>query len=114
MTMSRREPMLLNEEEIANRLAARPEWRLNGGLDGGLNGEKIVRHFTFANFRAALDFVNQVGEAAEAADHHPDILIHDWNKVELSLTTHSAAGLTWRDFELAEKIDALVQPSPDL
>lgn len=106
--------MLLNEEEIANRLAARPEWRLNGGQLSGQKGETIIRHFTFANFRAALNFVNQVGEAAEAADHHPDILIHGWNKVELSLTTHSAAGLTWRDFELAEKIDSLVQPGSAL
>ena len=97
--------MLLNEDEIANHLGPLPDWRRSDG--------RIVRHLTFANFGAALAFVNRVGEAAEAADHHPDILIHNWNKVELSLTTHSENGLTWRDFDLAGKIDVLVEQRSD-
>ena len=97
--------MLLNEDEIANRLISLRDWQRNDG--------RIVRRLTFANFGAALTFVNQIGEAAEAADHHPDILIHDWNRVELSLTTHSETGLTRRDFDLAEKIESLIEQHSD-
>jgi 4a-hydroxytetrahydrobiopterin dehydratase len=48
-----------------------------------------------------------VGREAEAANHHPDILIHGWNHVRLSVTNHSAGGLTQADFDLAATIDAL-------
>jgi 4a-hydroxytetrahydrobiopterin dehydratase len=51
--------------------------------------------------------VNRVGELAEAAGHHPDILLHGWNKVRLTLSTHSQAGLTEGDFDLAGQIDGL-------
>lgn len=91
--------MLLNEEEIAISLGALPDWQRDGG--------KLVCRRTFPGFGEALAFVNRVGLLAEADDHHPDILIHDWNKVCLSLTTHSEKGLTRRDFDLAEKISAL-------
>jgi len=50
--------------------------------------------------------VNRVAELAEAANHHPDILVHDYKHVRLTLSTHAAGGLTQRDFELAAKIDA--------
>ena len=49
-------------------------------------------------------FVNRVAEAAEEANHHPDILLHGWNKVRLSLTNHSAGGLTVADFEMAGEV----------
>jgi 4a-hydroxytetrahydrobiopterin dehydratase len=52
-------------------------------------------------------FVNQVADVAEQANHHPDILVHGWNKVKLSLTNHSAGGLTEPDFEMAKKFDQL-------
>lgn len=71
------------------------------------SGDEIVREWTFADFAAALAFVNRVGEAAEAADHHPDILLHGWNHVRLNLTNHSAGGLTAADFTLATRIDGL-------
>ena len=51
--------------------------------------------------------MNRVADAAEAANHHPDILVHGWNKVRLSLTNHSAGGLTDADFALARTVDAL-------
>ncbi len=54
-----------------------------------------------------MGFVNRVAEVAEAANHHPDILVHDWNRVRLSLTTHARGGLTEADFALAAQIDAL-------
>lgn len=92
-------PDLLPDPAIQARLASLPAWERNG--------PEISRSFTFADFAAALKFVNQVGELAEKANHHPDIDIR-WNKVRLALATHSKGGLTALDFDLAEKIDRLV------
>jgi 4a-hydroxytetrahydrobiopterin dehydratase len=89
---------LLSDEDIASRL---------GGSEWTLDGKEIVREREFDDFAAALAFVNRVGELAEEANHHPDILLHGWNKVRLSLTNHSAGGLTAVDFEIATKFDAL-------
>lgn len=89
---------LLTEEEITSLHSARPDWRREG--------LEIVREFKFADFAAAMRFVNGVAELAEAMDHHPDIDIR-WNKVRLALATHSAGGLTAFDFQLAEQIDRL-------
>jgi 4a-hydroxytetrahydrobiopterin dehydratase len=89
---------LLNDEEIQARLADSP-WKLEG--------EHIVRDWELKDFAAAIAFVNQVAEVAEEANHHPDIIVHGWNKVRLSVTNHSAGGLTDADFKLAEQIDAL-------
>ena len=58
---------------------------------------------SFADFAAAIAFVNRVAELAEAANHHPDILVHGWNKVRLTLSTHSEGGLTDADFALAAR-----------
>jgi 4a-hydroxytetrahydrobiopterin dehydratase len=69
-------------------------------------GQELVTTVTLADFAAALDFVNAVGAAAEAANHHPDIDIR-WNKVTLTLSTHSAGGLTVLDLALAAAIDRL-------
>jgi 4a-hydroxytetrahydrobiopterin dehydratase len=71
------------------------------------DGSQIVRELKFADFAAAVAFVNSVAEVAEAANHHPDILLHGWNKVRLTLSTHSDGGLTDADFALATQIDAL-------
>jgi 4a-hydroxytetrahydrobiopterin dehydratase len=54
-----------------------------------------------------MHFVNRVADAAEAANHHPDILVHGWNQARLTLTNHSQGGLTEPDFDLAKTIDAL-------
>jgi 4a-hydroxytetrahydrobiopterin dehydratase len=69
-------------------------------------GNEIRRTFEFDAFMPAIAFVNRVAEAAEAADHHPDIDIR-FSKVSLALSTHSAGGLTRRDFDLAATIDGL-------
>ena len=69
--------------------------------------DALVRDFEFSDFAAALAFVNRVGQAAEEANHHPDILLHGWNKVRLTLSTHSEGGLTGKDRELAGTIDGL-------
>ena len=66
-----------------------------------------MRDYEFDDFRGAMAFVNRVADLAEEANHHPDILVHGWNKVRLTLTTHSAGGLTDNDFQMARRIDAL-------
>ena len=92
-------PQRLKQNEIDERLAA-TQWQREG--------ETIVRELSFADFRAAIAFVNQVAELAEAANHHTDIAVHVWNQVRLELSTHSEGGLTASDFELAERIDGLL------
>jgi len=87
----------LSETEIAQR------------LDGSVwqrDGDAITRELERADFADAVVLVNRVAELAEAANHHPDILVHDYKHVRLTLSTHAAGGLTQRDFELAAKIDA--------
>jgi len=70
-------------------------------------GTALVRDFTFPDFAAAMAFVNQVAEMAEGANHHPDILLHGWNNVRLTLSTHSAGAVTQADRDLAAGIDGL-------
>ena len=89
---------LLSPAEVNSKLSKFPGWQL-------VKGKIIERSFTLKNFVTALAFLNKVGELAEAADHHPDILIHNWNKVKISLSTHSAGGLTAKDFSLAGQVD---------
>jgi 4a-hydroxytetrahydrobiopterin dehydratase len=76
-------------------------------MDWREEGESLVRDFQFTNFREALAFVNRVGEVAEEANHHPDILVHGWNKVRLSLSTHTEGTVTDADHALARRIDAI-------
>ena len=70
-----------------------------------------MRDYQFKDFAQAVAFVNTVAEAAEEANHHPDILIHGWNNVRLTLTTHSEGKLTDNDRAMAERIDGLPLPS---
>jgi 4a-hydroxytetrahydrobiopterin dehydratase len=88
----------LPDSEIQQRLSASP-WRREG--------EAIVRDFELESFARAMAFANLVAEEAEGANHHPDILVHGWNKVRLTLSTHSEGGLTDSDFALARRIDRL-------
>jgi 4a-hydroxytetrahydrobiopterin dehydratase len=71
------------------------------------SGQAITRDFERQNFSAAIDFVNAVAALAEEANHHPDIALHDYKHIRVTLSTHSAGGLTERDFALARAIDAL-------
>ena len=91
--------MKLTEAQIAQRLSAIAGWRHEN--------DQIVRDLDFADFKAAMAFVNRVADEAEAMDHHPDMLLHGWNKLRLSVTTHSEGGLTAKDFRLAERINLL-------
>jgi 4a-hydroxytetrahydrobiopterin dehydratase len=90
----------LSDTQIEERLQGAGEWRR--GED-----QSIVREVKLPDFAAAMAFVNRVAELAEAANHHPDILIHGWNKVRLTLSTHSEGGITDADFRLAAQIDSL-------
>jgi 4a-hydroxytetrahydrobiopterin dehydratase len=87
----------LSAGDIEVRLRALPGWLLAG--DG------VAREFLFQDFAEAMRFVNRVADLAEAANHHPDILVR-YNRVRLTLTTHDSGGLTARDFDLAQKIEA--------
>jgi 4a-hydroxytetrahydrobiopterin dehydratase len=89
---------LLSDAEIDERIGS-SEWRREEN--------EIVRDFKFGDFAEAMAFVNRVAEAAEDANHHPDILLHGWNNVRLSLSTHSQGGLTANDFDMAARIDGL-------
>jgi 4a-hydroxytetrahydrobiopterin dehydratase len=91
----------LTEADIDQRLQSAGDWHR-------AEHASIVRELAFADFAAAIAFVNRVAQAAEAANHHPDILVHGWNKVRLTLSTHSAGGLTDADFRLASQIDELL------
>lgn len=86
--------------------AAETKQALNGVPDWRRRGQVISRRFEFADFKAAMKFVNAVARAAEKANHHPDIDIR-WNQVTLALTTHDAGGLTEKDFTLARECDRL-------
>jgi 4a-hydroxytetrahydrobiopterin dehydratase len=71
------------------------------------DGEALVRDLKFDDFAQAMAYVNRVADLAEEANHHPDILVHGFSRVRLTLTTHSAGGLTDNDYEMAEKIDQI-------
>jgi 4a-hydroxytetrahydrobiopterin dehydratase len=89
---------LLTDEEIGSGIAG-SEWRREGGA--------IVRDRELDDFKAAMAYVHRVADAAEEANHHPDILVHGWNQVRLTLSTHSEGGLTQSDLDMAKRIDAL-------
>jgi 4a-hydroxytetrahydrobiopterin dehydratase len=89
----------LTDKEIADGLAALAGWSHEGGT--------IRRTIKMPNFRGAIALVNRVADAAEAANHHPDIEIADYRLVTFRLTTHATGGLTRRDLDLAAEIDRL-------
>ena len=89
----------ISTSEIQQKLKELDGWRLSGNA--------IKKQFVFKSFMPAVQFVNRVAERAEAADHHPDIMIN-YRKVTMVLSTHSAGGLTQKDFALANQIDGIV------
>jgi 4a-hydroxytetrahydrobiopterin dehydratase len=89
---------VLSDDEVQERL---------GQLDGWeRRGDAIVRTFQLDDFQGSVDFVNRITPAAEEMNHHPDLEI-SWNKVTVTLSTHSEGGLTGNDFELAQQIQEL-------
>jgi 4a-hydroxytetrahydrobiopterin dehydratase len=88
----------LSDDQIEQELAGLSAWRRDG--------DAIGRQFELADFKGSVDFVNRLTPEAEAMNHHPDLEI-SWNKVTVTITTHSEGGLTGNDFELARRIDRL-------
>jgi 4a-hydroxytetrahydrobiopterin dehydratase len=91
----------MSEAQVTEALKAAPEW--------SLVGEAIQRTYQFRDFVTSMKFVNAVAQAAEAAQHHPDILIR-YSRVTLTLATHDASGITEKDFDLARKADVFSGP----
>ena len=78
-----------------------------GGLDGwSRDGDAIRKSFDRGDFAGSVEFVRALAQPAEEMNHHPDLAI-SWSEVAVSITTHSAGGLTENDFELARRIDEL-------
>ena len=88
----------LSSLELREELAELPEWVIKD--------ESIVRRFKFASFAESLAFVNKVGDLAEAADHHPDILF-GWGYAEIAFTTHDRGGVTDVDIATAKKVNEI-------
>jgi 4a-hydroxytetrahydrobiopterin dehydratase len=86
----------LSSREVSDRLGQVSGWSVEAG--------KLSKTFTFDDFMGAVDFVNRVARVAESQGHHPDLQV-SWGRVVVDLTTHSAGGLTSKDFELAALID---------
>jgi len=98
----------LTEAERADALDGLPDWDYDEARDA------ITRRFTFADFAEAFAFMTRVALLAEKADHHPE-WSNVWNRVDITLTTHDAGGLSGRDVEMAGAIDALVdQGAPQI
>jgi 4a-hydroxytetrahydrobiopterin dehydratase len=89
---------VLSDPEIQDALKRLPGWQRQGIA--------ISRVFEFPDFKAAMEFVNKVADAAEQANHHPDIDIR-YNKVTLSLVSHDSGGVTNRDVRMAERINQI-------
>ncbi|MFZ4677816.1 MAG: 4a-hydroxytetrahydrobiopterin dehydratase [Nodosilinea sp.] len=89
---------LLSDRDIQAKLSQLPDW--------SLSGKTITCTRTFKDFVAAVGFVNQLVEPAEAAGHHPDLQV-SYNRVAITLSTHDAGGLTEKDFALADIISTL-------
>ncbi len=89
---------VLSQDEIRQKLGALRGWKLT---DGG-----IQKRYKLDGFMSAIALVHRVAEAAEAANHHPDILIQ-YDQVTFTLITHDAGGITRKDFDLAARIESL-------
>jgi 4a-hydroxytetrahydrobiopterin dehydratase len=95
---------LLTNEAIAQRLISLPNWEVREGL--------LTKTFTLRSFAHGVLFIGAVAQLAEAANHHPDLSLHGYNRVTVALSTHSEGGLTEKDFGLATQIEALPHKKP--
>jgi 4a-hydroxytetrahydrobiopterin dehydratase len=89
--------MKLTSDQVRDRLERLAGW--------GVDGETIRKQFVFDGFASAVSFVVRIAFDAEAADHHPDVLISNYKRVTVTFTTHSDGGLTEKDFAGAEAVD---------
>ena len=91
---------VLSEAEVQERVDQMSGWRLEGGA--------LVKDYKRADFADSMRFVNRVAEAADAADHHPDILV-SWDQVRLTWVSHAEGGITARDLDMARRSDDLAR-----
>src|SRR2546422_4280685 len=94
----------LDEGALRELLGAGTGWRREGAA--------LTKTFTFKGFKGAMAFANRVAEAANAANHHPDIHVEGYKNVRIVLTTHATGGISDADVELAKKIDAAAGGGP--
>jgi 4a-hydroxytetrahydrobiopterin dehydratase len=94
----------LSAEDVAGRLARLPGWGIQDGL--------LTKAYQVRSFAHGVLFIGAIGQLAEAANHHPDLSLRGYNRVTVSLITHSAGGLTQKDFDLAAAIEALPHKPP--
>lgn len=90
---------LINPADIQTRLAYLPSWAVQNG--------SLTKTFGVRSFAHGVLFIGAIGQLAEAANHHPDICLHGYKNVTVSLSTHSEGGITEKDFELAGQIESL-------
>lgn len=90
----------LTDAQVTARLATLPGWSVSEGL--------LTKTYKVRSFAHGVLFIGTIGQLAEAANHHPDLLVHGWNRLRITLSTHSAGGLTAADLALAERIDAVL------
>jgi 4a-hydroxytetrahydrobiopterin dehydratase len=89
----------LTTDELGQRLAALPGWAVRDG--------RLTKTFTVRSFAHGVLFLGAIGQFAEAANHHPDVNLHDYSQVTVSLVTHSEGGITEKDVALATQIEML-------
>ena len=89
----------MNKEEAEEHVKKFKGWKL---VD-----DTIEKDFKFSNFKQAIGFINRVADVAEAENHHPDIILWNWNNMKLKLTTHAIKGLSKEDFALAARVDSI-------
>lgn len=77
------------------------DWNLSS------DGKEIEKNFEFNNFKDSIEFINKIADLAEAEGHHPDIFLHNYKNVRITLSTHNIKGLSENDFIMAAKIDNL-------
>lgn len=91
----------LTEDQIKDYLKSIKGWQ-------AIENKKIQKTLNFIDFKRALGFINEVGDLAEFEGHHPDLNLHNWNKVTITLSTHAVKGLSENDFIMAAKIDQII------
>ena len=94
----------LTADELAARLADLPGWEVSAGM--------LTKTFTVRSFAHGVLFIGAIGQLAEAANHHPDVTLHGYSHVTVSLVTHSEGGVTKKDCDLAAQVQKLPQPKP--
>lgn len=94
----------MTKEQIAQYVLLVPEWNVYAN-------DKLVREVKKKNFQEIINLVNSIAKIAEEEQHHPDLFIHGWNKLTITLSTHAIGGLSENDFILAAKTNALLAKS---